>query len=162
MNGNSKFIEIQRFNQRWLNAVLYTFLIISLCVTLIAIRKELSFLAFIPLIVMAGVFTLFKVISLTLSIDANQIQYRFKPFHRRNQVINKSDIKEASVVRYNPILQYGGWGIRYNFKRGKAFSTRGNYGLQIKLNNGRSILIGTQKPEELKSFLRAHPLPSNG
>jgi len=158
MNGNSKFTEVQKFNQRWVNAILYLFLFISLSVTLIAIIKELSFLAFTPLLIMTGVFVLFKVMSLTVSIDENGIAYRFKPFHRRNQVINKSDIKEASLVRYNPILEYGGWGIRYNFKRGKAFSTRGNYGLQIKLNNGKSILIGTQKPEELQSFLGAHPL----
>jgi hypothetical protein len=37
--------------------------------------------------------------------------------------------------------------------KGKAFNVSGNKGLQLEFNDGRKLLIGTSKPEELEAFL---------
>jgi hypothetical protein len=51
------------------------------------------------------------------------------------------------------LWEYGGWGIRYSWN-GIAYNTKGNMGLQIVMNTGKRILIGTQKPEELAAYLK--------
>jgi hypothetical protein len=51
---------------------------------------------------------------------------------------------------YRPILEYGGWGIRYSpFGQGCAYNVSGNRGVQLELADGQRILIGSQRAEEL-------------
>jgi hypothetical protein len=161
MNEESKYIEVQKFNQPWINVILYTVLVADFAVTfLFLLKKDFAFVSFIPLIAALVIFSLFKVTKLTVCISPDKIEYNFKPFYLRNQVINKADIVSAAVVKYEPISEYGGWGVRHSFKKGKALTTRGSYGLQLKLKNGKSILLGTQQPDALQSFLAAYPLSS--
>lgn len=93
-------------------------------------------------------------LSLTLHtrIDHEGIIYRFFPVHRKARLIKWDDIAEVEVRKYKPILEYGGWGFRTG-RNGRALNTSGNMGLQIVFNNGKRLLIGTQKPEELKRAL---------
>ena len=37
--------------------------------------------------------------------------------------------------------------------KGKAFNIKGNMGLQLQFKDGKKLLIGTQKEEEIKQFL---------
>ena len=122
MNEESKYIEVQKFNQQWINIILYIILIGDFIVTFIFLsKKQIVFISFIPLVAALAIFILFKIMKLTVSIDANKVEFRFKPFHLNNQVISKEDIATAEVIKYEPISDYGGWGIRYSFKKGKAF-----------------------------------------
>ncbi len=43
-------------------------------------------------------------------------------------------------------------GIRYGPK-GTAYNVSGKIGLQLELKNGKKILIGTRKPEEIENLL---------
>jgi hypothetical protein len=85
-------------------------------------------------------------------INKDRIEYRFFPLHFRNHKIEWNEVENYEVVKYHPIRDYGGWGIRYGFK-GKAFNVSGNKGLQLYLKNGKKILIGTQRESELSEFL---------
>ena len=53
---------------------------------------------------------------------------------------------------YNPIRDYGGWGIRWGTK-GKAYNVSGNRGLYLEFSDGKQLLIGLQKPEEFVEAL---------
>jgi hypothetical protein len=161
MNEEPKYVEVQKFNQQWINIILYIVLIADFLLTLFFLmKKQIVFISFVPLIAALIIFILFRIMRLTVSIDANKIEYAFKPFHIRNQIITKQEIESAQVIKYEPISQYGGWGIRYSFKNGKAFTTSGYYGLQLKLKSGKCILLGTQQPDKLSSFLTACRLSS--
>lgn len=111
-----------------------------------------------------GVFIVLLVILLFLNlklktrIDEKGIQYQYKPLHFSYRLITWESISKCYVRKYNAIYEYGGWGIRFNFrkKKGKAFITKGNIGLQIELKNGRKILIGTQNKEELQRVLNTY------
>ena len=79
------------------------------------------------------------------------------PFFLKYKFFPWDMISKAYVRKYNPIWEYGGWGIK--FKRGFrfrniAYSVRGNRGLQLELIDGRRILIGTRKPVEMEEVLR--------
>jgi hypothetical protein len=86
-------------------------------------------------------------------IDEHQISVVLSPFGRRT--IEWKDVQKAYIRTYKPIMEYGGWGIRYGFgNKGMAFNVDGNKGLQLELNNGKKILIGTKKANELSEYLK--------
>jgi hypothetical protein len=93
-------------------------------------------------------------LSLTLHtrIDHTGIFYRFFPVHRKEKFIKWEDVAEVEVRKYKPIAEYGGWGFRTG-RNGRALNTSGNMGLQILFKNGKKLLIGTQKSDELKRTL---------
>jgi hypothetical protein len=83
-------------------------------------------------------------------VDRSGIRYRFLPFHLSQKVIRWEDVEKAYIRKYNPIREYGGWGIRWGtFGKGNAFNVSGDVGLQLVLKNGRKLLIGTQRPYDL-------------
>ena len=47
----------------------------------------------------------------------------------------------------------GGWGIRLFTKYGTIYNTSGNKGLALELHDGKKLVIGTDKEEELKNFI---------
>lgn len=90
---------------------------------------------------------------LYFEIDSDGIAFRFYPFHFKKILIPKDKINQISVINYDPISQYGGWGIRWS-KRGKAYTTNGNFGIQINFDDNKNVLIGTSKPREVYSALK--------
>ena len=80
------------------------------------------------------------------------IDVRLFPFHLKFRRIEFANIKECGARRYNPLLEYGGWGIRYG-PHGQAYNIRGNWGIQFELQDGSPLLIGTQKPQEFAAAL---------
>ena len=93
---------------------------------------------------------------LTTEINKNSIKINFFPFIKKN--IEWSEIKNAEVIDYGFV---GGWGIRLWTKYGTIYNTKGKIGLAIKLNNGKKLLIGTQKKDELKKVIN-EIMPVNG
>lgn len=101
---------------------------------------------------MIGLIALFALAQLTTIIDKQGITYRFFPFQLSFRKIEWTQIDKYEVITYNPIRDYGGWGLRYG-KKGRALNVSGNKGLQLYLLNGKNILIGTKKESELTEFL---------
>jgi len=58
------------------------------------------------------------------------------------------DIVGLEVRRYNPLLEYGGWGVRLGPK-GWGYMTSGKEGVQLRLRKGLPVLIGSARPREL-------------
>jgi hypothetical protein len=95
---------------------------------------------------------LFSATRLETIISGDSIYYRLFPFNLRLKRLKVSDIAEYYIRKYSPILEYGGWGIRWGLKsRGRAYNIYGNLGLQIITTENKKLLIGTQRPEELKN-----------
>ena len=91
---------------------------------------------------------------LITEIKKDGIQITFTPF--TNFIIPFNKIRSYKIRKYRPILEYGGWGIRFN-RTGKAYTVSGKIGLQIELSNGKEILIGTENPEKLLHSLNKLP-----
>lgn len=83
---------------------------------------------------------------LIVELRDDHISIRFVPFVTRS--IFYADIKQHKVRTYRPLREYGGWGIRGLAGR-RAYSVSGNQGVELELNSGQEIMIGSQKPEEL-------------
>jgi hypothetical protein len=98
-----------------------------------------------------GLPALFFFGKLITEVRSDGIYIRFFPFHLSFQKIAFKDLKRYKTRTYRPLLEYGGWGIRYGFA-GKAYNVSGNRGVQLEFLNGKRLLIGSQRAEE---FLQA-------
>ena len=80
-------------------------------------------------------------VRLKTKIDELGIHYRYFPLHQKDRFISWSELEKAFLRKYNPILEYGGRGMRkakfLHKKNGKAYSVSGNIGLQLVLKNGK-------------------------
>lgn len=98
---------------------------------------------------------LFFILRLDTQIKKNGIYVRFFPFHISFKEYPWDNISKSFVRQYNPIGEYGGWGLRLGlFGKGKAYNVSGNKGLQIVFTDNRKVLIGTGKPDELRDALK--------
>lgn len=100
----------------------------------------------------------FHLVRLEFSISTDGISYRFRPFHKNERNIKAEQIKSVTIEKYKPIVEYGGWGIRYG-RKGLAMTTAGNRGLRIVLHSGKTLLIGVLDPEELQAYLSRNSMP---
>ena len=92
--------------------------------------------------------------NLQTELREDAFYYRFFPFQLKRHSILRSEIAKIYVRKYSPLKEFGGWGIRWGRNGSNAFNTKGNMGVQIELTSGKSILFGTQKPEEWEKVIK--------
>lgn len=162
MSSDTLFSEKQRFKQWWIWLILIGMNLLFM----IGIFKQViggeTFgnkpMSNIGLIIGAVILMLITLLFLTFRLETEikkeGIYVRFFPFHIKFRYFPFDSIKTCYIRQYKPISEYGGWGIRYSLSQnGKALNVSGNMGLQIEFVNNKKLLIGTQKPNELKEFL---------
>jgi len=84
--------------------------------------------------------------------DEVSIRYRFWPFLRW-RTIDWADVSMATVTQYD----FVGYGVRWNFGEW-VYNIAGNQGLRIETATGKRVLLGTQRPDELRAFLSRLPV----
>ncbi|MBM2815636.1 MAG: hypothetical protein HW421_2398 [Ignavibacteria bacterium] len=94
-------------------------------------------------------------INLITIVKRDGLYFKYFPFHLKFKYYSKEQLKSFEVRKYNPILEYGGWGIRLGIfsRRGTAYNLTGNIGLQFTTMDDKKILIGTQKPNEIDAVM---------
>ena len=141
---DENFYETQQFRQLWVWTIIL--LVMFALITPIFFGVIGIILSIVLVSFSFGFIFLFWKMKLITTIKEDGINIIFVPF--TNFIIPFSKIKYYKIREYRPIIDYGGWGIRFN-KSGKAYTVSGKIGLQIELSNGDGILIGTQKPDAL-------------
>ena len=142
---NIIFREVQQFRQFWLWLIL---IFISLPLVFVTLTNNLSLSGAFVILLNLGLLALFYSMKLITEVRSDGLYVRFFPLHLSFHKIPLEELKKYEARSYSPIREYGGWGIRYGFK-GKAYNVSGNRGVQLEFLNGKRLLIGSQKPEEL-------------
>jgi hypothetical protein len=71
------------------------------------------------------------------------------------KTVEFDDIVSMEPVRYSPLREFGGWGIRRSFKGGKrAWTMSGNRALVLTLPGGTRFYVGSSDPVRLESRIR--------
>lgn len=70
----------------------------------------------------------------------------------RKRRIPRASIRSAKEVSFNPIRDYGGYGIR-STSGGKAYLASGNQGVRLDLDDGSFLLIGSRRADELAKII---------
>ena len=163
------FKEEQKFHQRWLWLLLLTLAIFT---TLFFGKgmvqqiiqgepwgdRPMSDLAL--LIVGSGIILfvvamtyLFYCLKLITVVRDDGLYIHFFPLRKRK--IDFSEIKSCEARTYNPIRDYGGWGIKSG-RKGKAYNVSGDKGVKLEFFEGQPLLIGSQKAEELAGVIQRY------
>ncbi|UCE40428.1 MAG: hypothetical protein JSV17_13330 [Candidatus Aminicenantes bacterium] len=95
---------------------------------------------------------LFYSLKLVTEVRYDGLYVRFFPLQFHSHKISYGDIKNYEVRTYSAIKEYGGYGIRYG-TNGKAYNVYGNKGIQIEFQDGKRLLVGSQRPEEFEQAL---------
>lgn len=136
----SRFTETQAFGA-WVYAILLVLMVPGL--------GGLVYAAFCAL----GLGLLFNLLCLRTRVTDQEAIVTFGilvPFYQRR--IALTEIASVESVTYSPLPEYGGWGIR-GWGKDTALNARGNRGVRLILRDGRRILIGSQRPDELAAAL---------
>lgn len=148
----NEYKEIQKFNS--LLAWIFIYLAVTGIVSALIIPTPQA--NRIPVILLVSVLIILVVLFMTgylkTAINQTGITIEMRILFKFGRTILWDDIQTIKVDKYRPIIEFGGWGYRIGHKA-VAYNCRGNDGLIILLKNGRKVVLGTQKPEELKKFL---------
>ncbi|HVF49454.1 MAG TPA: DUF6141 family protein [Pyrinomonadaceae bacterium] len=154
------FREVQRFRQWWVWAImLVPFLIFAygFYVQVIAGRpwgsKPMSDAELTGVSIMLAVIMLWiYLMRLVTEVRDDALHVHFVLLWRRKAIPYQS-IRSVEARTYNPIAEYGGWGIRWG-ARGWAYNVSGNRGVQLQLDGGKELLVGSGRADELAEAIK--------
>ena len=156
------FEEIQKFRQPWLLAPL------GLLSAMIWVMTGLQVLGgkqignnpapdFVMILMWVligiGMPLFFWFLQLKTRVGPEGLTFQFFLLHFKAKRYRFDEIESCESVTFRPILEYGGWGIRYNGTEW-AYTVSGARGVRIKFKNGKQILIGSQKPDDLARAIK--------
>jgi hypothetical protein len=94
----------------------------------------------------------FAVAYLYIAVTDKDIRIKFFPL--KTKTIPFEEIVASNIRKYDALKEYGGWGVRYCGKLKKAYIVDGEYGVELLLRDGQSILLSTRHPEEFAKALQ--------
>jgi hypothetical protein len=152
------FEEEQSFRQTWVWPLMLGVLVLLVIVLGFVLFQAPHQPGVSPGVITLGIVLVLEIaaawlvyaMKLTVRLDGEALHVRFFPLVKKD--IPLGEIARWEARTYRPILEYGGWGIRCGWK-GMAYNVSGNRGVQLKLANGKRLLIGSQRPEELAATI---------
>jgi hypothetical protein len=151
--AHTRFEERQRFRQPWLWAVMLG--VASAATASVALAVSTGQASHWVVLFLAGpavlVYLLYR-LELEVRVDDETLSIRFAPLSRKR--IPLATIASCEPRTYRPLVEYGGWGIRYSLSgKGWAYNVSGNRGVQLVLTDGSRILVGSRRPSDLADAL---------
>ena len=128
-----------RESQRWLWTLLAGTLLFTLA---------LGPASFLGAGVVAAVAALLYAARLTTEVRADGVYVKFFPFHLSFRRFGWEEIERYEATTYSPLGEFGGWGIRWR-PGAIAYNVGGDEGVRFERASGRSVLVGSRRPEEM-------------
>lgn len=162
MENEILYIESQKFKQRWLWIILIGtngFLLYGVFKQVIGGEQfGNNPMSNTGLLFAFGLTVLLSILFLNFRLDTvikkDGIYIRFFPFHLRFKHYPWESLTKSFVREYSSIREFGGWGLRLGFfGKGKAYNVSGDKGLQLEFSNGKKLIVGTNKPDQLTEVL---------
>ena len=97
------------------------------------------------------VFVLAAKLVTTVSDDGMSI--RWIPLQLHPVKIDLDNAVSVTAMTYNALRDFGGWGIRYGL-HGMIYNMQGNKAICITYQQGKKLMIGTQRPDELLAAVK--------
>jgi hypothetical protein len=149
------FLEDQRFSQWWIWVLLLVPVAISIVtMTFFLARVSIwsrqlhALMAALALPLATPI--LFLAMRMNVVLTGQRLTARFFPIRRR---IELADITSFRVIAYT-LRDFGGWGIKWARDRSLVLSVSGNRAIRINRRSGKSLILGTQRPDEFAAVLQ--------
>jgi len=146
-----RFEECQGFWSAWPFRIA---LLLAAVSTAFAVFDEgLRVEGMIGLAVLGSVALLARVFPMTTVVDDSGIHVRFGPgFLGKRWPL--AEVAQAKVVRYAPLREFGGWGYRIGRGGTRAWTVRGRDGVESIMRDGRTVVIGSSRAQDLEAAIR--------
>mgnify|MGYP001821635815 CR=1 FL=1 len=105
------------------------------------------------LVVGLGLPALFLWAHLRLTVTDEAVIISYRPFTRRR--IELLEILGANAREYDALREYGGWGIKGWSREKRAYNVSGSEGVELFLRDGRTVMLGSQRADELAAAIMA-------
>ena len=105
-------------------------------------------------ILFTAISTVFLLSKMETFITEEGIYVKYFPLLLKTKFYSWDNIQAAYIRKYSPMREFGGWGVKYSFGSGKVYNVYGNRGLQLIFQDGKKILIGSNRVEELEDILK--------
>ena len=151
------FLEEQRFRQFWI----YLIIAIPVVVTWWGFLEQIVLgrswgdrpapnwvVILVWLVFGIGFPWFFWSLRMTTRVDASGIEVRWRPV-RAGVTLAYGEVERHEVISYRAIREFGGWGVRWGGGNRRAYNVSGNQGVELFLGDGRSIVVGSERAEEL-------------
>lgn len=145
------FYEVQQFRQWWVWTILIgvSVLVPGSMITAVATEPEVPVaLVILPVVIMGVLLFWMWKTALITRVEKEGIYIKFTYFHKNFKFYPWDTIRYCEVKKYNPTMDYGGWGIKPG-----AYNVSGNMGMLIQFTRRDNLMIGTNKPQELSEAL---------
>lgn len=158
------FVEEQRFRQWWL----WLILLPSIGVVWYGFWQQIIrgekfgnnpgpdwLLWILFLTVGLGLPWIFYSVALRFEVYQDTVVVRFVTplFPLFRKTIHVESIERAEPCVYNPLWDYGGWGVRLSGK-GWAYSVSGDRGVRLRLRGSKDVMLGSREPEQLAQAIQ--------
>jgi len=99
---------------------------------------------------------LYRATQLIVRIDTQGIFVRLRPFQFKGRLIPWTEISSVEIRKVRPIGEFGGWGIRWNLGNKTGYILNGEQGLDIRLSNGKVVVITIMDVEGARQVVNNH------
>jgi hypothetical protein len=89
---------------------------------------------------------------LHVEVRDGAIRYRFYPFQFRTTKLPRDEVEKWEIKKINPFRNSRGFGYNIGFKR-RSMVMKGRWVLVLERAKGPKIILGTQRPEELRKAM---------
>ncbi|WP_201981518.1 hypothetical protein [Hymenobacter rubidus] len=153
------FQERQVFIRRWWPLLLAPIIVVGTLVWLVPAKPfRADWAAVVAGVAVALSIVLLLTLRLETRLDDAGMHYRLFPLQWNWQSRPWTEISQAYVRAYDPLGEYGGWGLKGR-RSNRALNISGDQGLQLVLRDGTRLLLGTQRPAEIKEALEQLAVP---
>lgn len=154
MTENELFREVQPMHQNMIIRIVMPIEMVVMAAVILPlalgparhqwVELLLMYIAFgvvLPLMIMT--------IRLVTVVTDRRVLIRYRPFPGRE--IDAASIRSAQALKYNPLLDAGGWGWRVSAKFHRVFNVSGDRGVHIRYGERKKdqFLVGSRRAEEL-------------
>jgi hypothetical protein len=148
--GPILFEERQRFVSRVVAFVLLGLLCLATLFAWQDLRAHLPAGRQLTMFLPVALVAILLFLELHVTVQDAGVHIRMFPF--ANRTIAPAQIARWEARTYRPIREYGGWGVRFG-PRGRAYNVSGNRGVELTLDNGKRVLIGSQRSDDLAAAI---------
>ena len=161
MNAERTLYEERTSWAGWVRAILWGAVTVSCYPVLAGVDTDLPFAT--RALIAAGIVTFAAAIEallggLTVRVQETRLFLHLGRVPLVRRTVPYDEVVSLESVRYRPIREFGGWGVRGWGKR-KAWSARGDHAVALELEGGRLLLVGSERPRRLEERIRAAKAP---
>ena len=108
-----------------------------------------------PMMLSLTVPVMMATMRMSVVVTSEQVTARFFPLRRR---ISIAEIASFRAMTYT-LRDFGGWGIKWARDGSLVLNVSGNRAIRINRRRGKSLILGTQRPDEFAAALEALGVP---